>query len=146
MVTVQMTSGANKRYSYRSGLERDISKYLKKKSIPFTYEEEHLNYILPATTHRYTPDFKITTKSGKQIFIEAKGKWDYNDRYKHAYIRRAHPDIDIRFVFSNPNQKIRKGSKTTYADICNGKATRGPLKGLIWKYAKGTIPSSWLNE
>jgi hypothetical protein len=139
------TSRKTKRYSYRSGLERDISSYLKKKNIPFTYEEDRLRYVVPASNHIYTPDFKITTKSGKEMYIEAKGKWDYTDRYKHLLIRQAHPDIDIRFVFSNPRQRIRKGSKTTYADICEGNG-RAPFKGVTWKYAKGTIPSSWLNE
>jgi hypothetical protein len=42
--------------------------------------------------------------------------------------------LDIRLVFSNPREKINKGSTTTYADYCE-------RHGII--YAKGQIPSEW---
>lgn len=49
-----------------------------------------------------------------------------------------HPDKDIRFVFQNPNAKIAKGSKTTYADWC--------AKHLKVPHAKGDVPDAWIKE
>jgi len=131
----------------RSGLEDDIEADLKKKKIKYKYEpkEGKLSYTVPASVHSYTPDFYITTKSGKEIIIEAKGIWDREDRKKHVLIKQQYPDLDIRFIFSYSKKKIGKTSKTTYADICEGRG-RGPLKGLTWPYATKVIPSSWLKE
>jgi hypothetical protein len=52
-------------------------------------------------------------------------------------IKDQHPTTDIRFVFQNSKNKIRKGSKTTYADWC---------KKNGFQYSDKTIPMSWLNE
>jgi len=136
-----------KNNKYRSGLEREIAKELKKKKVAFQYEppEGKVPYVVPSSNHKYTPDFYITSKTGKTIIIEAKGIWDYTDRLKHLLIRQQHPELDIRFVFSNPKSKIRKGSKVTYADICDGKG-RAPFKDIKWQYAKKHIPSCWLTE
>ena len=49
-----------------------------------------------------------------------------------------HPDKDIRFVFQNPNTKIAKGSKTTYAIWCQ--------KKLAARWAKKDVPTEWLME
>jgi hypothetical protein len=71
----------------------------------------------------YTPDFYVTSKSGKEIIIETKGRFVATDRAKHLSIRKQFADTyDIRFLFSNPNVKLSKASKTTYA-MC-GEATR----------------------
>jgi hypothetical protein len=136
-----------KKDSYRSGLERSIAKELKQKKVPFKYEPPtgKISYVIPSSNHKYTPDFYITSKSGKVIIIEAKGIWDYTDRLKHLLIRQQHPELDIRFVFSNPKSKIRKGSKITYADICDGKG-RAPFKDVKWQYAKKSIPIGWIKE
>lgn len=132
---------------FRSGLEEDISLQLRNLKIDHAYEPVwgKIPYTVPATQHIYTPDFYIITKSGKRIIIEGKGIWPYEDRHKHLLIRQQYPELDIRFVFSNPKSKIRKGSKTTYADICEGRG-RAPFKGITWKYAKQKIPQSWLEE
>jgi len=131
--------------TYRSGLEDNNAKLLKKKKVPFTYEILKIEYIEPASNHIYTPDFVITTKSGKTILIETKGIWIYEDRYKHLLIRQQRPDLDIRFVFTRSKCRIAKTSKTTYADICNGLGRR-EFKGVTWQYADKTIPSNWLLE
>lgn len=130
---------------YRSGLEKEIAKQLTKLKTPYYYERGKIDYKVPAKNHKYTPDFEVVTKSGKKIIIEGKGIWVYADRYKHLLIRQQHPELDIRFVFSNSKSKIRKGSKTTYADICQGKGTR-EFKGVKWKYADKKIPKEWLDE
>lgn len=113
--------------------------------IPFGYEAVKIKYTVPALDHVYTPDFTVKTSSGKTIYIETKGIWDYDDRYKHLLIRQQHPELDIRFVFQNSKGKIRKGSKTTYADVCNGLA-RAPFKDIKWQFADKLIPAEWLEE
>lgn len=132
---------------YRSGLEKDTAKQLRKNKIKFDFEPSwgKVDYTVPAKKHTYLPDFYITTKTGKIIIIECKGIWVFEDRYKHLLIKKARPDLDIRFVFSNSKNKIRKGSKTTYRDVCQGKG-RGMFKGVTWLYSNRTIPKEWLNE
>ena len=135
----------SKRAKYRSGLERKAAVSLHRKKIPFSYEKEKIVYVVPSVERVYVPDFCIVTTSGKKIYIETKGIWDADDRRKHLLIKRQRPDLDIRFVFSNPNMRLSKKSKTTYADICEGRG-RIPYRGVIWKYSAKTIPPDWLNE
>lgn len=134
----------SKRALFRSGLERKISIALKRKKIEHSYESLKIKYELHLY-RVYTPDFVVTTKSGKTIIIEAKGIWDETDRKKHLIIKQQYPDLDIRFIFSNSKTKIRKGSQTSYADICNGLG-RGDYKGITWQFADKKIPQEWLEE
>ena len=53
-------------------------------------------------------------------------------------ILASNPDIDLRIIFQNPNQKISKGSKTTYELY----ATKIGIKHV----AKKDMPLEWLNE
>jgi hypothetical protein len=147
------TARKSKRYSpktdlkFRSGIESTIADELTDEGISFNYEpvSGKIPYIIPASKHSYLPDFYITTRTGKEIIIEVKGIWVYADRYKHLLIRIANPDLDIRFVFSNSRNKIRKGSKTTYRDICEGRG-KGLFKGQVWKYTDKTLDKEWLDE
>lgn len=81
----------------------------------------------------YTPDFVLANG----IIVETKGRFITSDRQKHLMIKEQHPDLDIRFVFSNPNSKLYKGSKTTYADWCDKHG---------FKWAKEEIPLEWIKE
>jgi len=132
---------------WRSGLEEGVAKQLDKEKITYDYEpsDGKIVYTIPETEHTYTPDFYITTKSGKTVIIETKGLWDYDDRYKHLLIKQQYPNLDIRFVFTRSKQRIRKGSKTSYADICKGLG-RGPFKGITWPFADKHIKRDWLEE
>lgn len=130
--------------TYRSGLEDAVNEQLLGFGRPFGYETEKIPYIKPASSHKYTPDF-VLSNGTKTIYIETKGIWDLEDRKKHLLIREQHPELDIRFIFSRSKSKIRKGSKTTYADICNGLG-RGAFKNITWQYADKTIPLEWLKE
>lgn len=130
---------------YRSGLEEKNAKYLEELGVSFTFETLRIPYIVPATNHKYTPDFIVTTKTGKTIIVETKGIWAYSDRLKHLLIREQHPELDIRFVFDRSKSKISKKSTTTYANICEGLG-RGKFKGITWQYADKRIPEEWLNE
>lgn len=132
---------------FRSKLEEETAKFLEQNNLEFDYEPKwgKINYTIPAKCSTYLPDFYLKTKSGKIIIIECKGIWVYEDRFKHLLIKKARPDLDIRFVFSNSKNRIRKGSKTTYADICEGKG-RGYFKGVKWPYADKKIPREWVEE
>jgi hypothetical protein len=50
-------------------------------------------------------------------------------------IKQQHPELDIRFVFSNSRSRISKQSKTTYADWCE-------KNGFM--FADKSIPKEWL--
>jgi len=110
--------------------------------VSFAFEEEKIEYEKPARQAKYTPDFVISsrpdgTHRDRPLVIETKGRFLTDDRQKHLLIRKQHPELDIRFVFSNPNQKISKTSKTTYAAWCE-------KHGFL--YAKERIPQEWLEE
>jgi hypothetical protein len=115
---------------YRSGLEEDLDATLKKIGVDGQYEQHKIKYVKPETHHTYTPDFRLPNG----IFIETKGRFVTEDRKKHILIKSQHPKLDIRFVFQNSRNKLRKGSKTTYADWC--------IKyGFL--YADKDIPAEW---
>lgn len=118
---------------YRSGFEVDIDESLKQQGIDGEYEKHVIQYIKPATKHKYHPDFKLPNG----IFIETKGRFTAADRKKHLLIKDQNPELDIRIVFQNSKTKISKSSKTTYADWCT-------KYGIL--YADKTIPAEWINE
>ncbi|MDA8645281.1 hypothetical protein N9L46_02525 [Amylibacter sp.] len=122
---------------WRSGLEESLASDLHSKGVSFEYEEHRLPYKVPSRIAHYTPDFYITTKSGKVIVVESKGRFVTADRQKMLLVKAQHPHLDIRMVFSNPNTKISKQSKTTYGKWCQKHG---------FKYAKGLVPESWLDE
>lgn len=124
--------------AWRSGLEESNAAFLQSRDIPYTYEQRKLKYLPVVKMRTYTPDFEFKSRSGKTIIVETKGYWTPADRQKMLDVIQQHPDLDIRMVFQNPNQKIRKGSKTSYAEWCQ------KYLGIPW--AKGCIPDSWLEE
>ena len=122
---------------YRSGLEEKIGKQLDDLQVEYTYETEKISYVQPAKKRTYKPDFIKNKKNGEKLYIETKGYWPPAERKKMEYIKQSNPTLDIRMVFSNPNNKISKTSKTTYGDV----ATK-----LGIPFAAGTIPIDWLSE
>ena len=116
--------------TFRSGFEERIASQLKRCGIKYTYESLVIEYKRLST---YTPDFILPNG----IIIETKGRWVTEDRSKHLLIKEQHPDLDIRLLFQNAYNKIRKGSKTTYADWC--------LKNN-YRWAEGSIPMEWLKK
>lgn len=112
--------------------------FLEGEGIDPRYEAEKIEYEVPARRAKYTPDFPIYTRgTGKKVIIETKGQFKAADRKKHLLIKQQHPDIDLRFVFTNPNQRLSKQSKTTYAKWCED-------HGFL--FAKGLPPIEWLDE
>lgn len=118
-------------YGLRSGLEERIQASLLEQKIPFTYESLKIPFVQPEKKRTYTPDFVLTNG----IIIETKGRLTTEDMHKLIWVKEQHPEYDIRLLFQNANTKVRKGSKTTYADWCN-------KHGFI--YADKEIPASWL--
>jgi hypothetical protein len=121
------------KHGYRSGFEHKVSGELTEAKVKFEYEVTVIPYIKPETNHTYTIDF--TLPNG--ILVETKGRWVLEDRKKHLLIQKQHPELDIRLVFQNSKGKIRKGSKTTYADFCT-------KHNIVW--ADKSIPTSWYTE
>ena len=121
---------------YRSGLEDKLSEQISDAGLDVNYETDKITYTVPERQSTYTPDFRINTSNG-EFYIEGKGRWTVDDRHKHLLIREQHPNLDIRFVFSNANAKLYKGSPTTYAQWCDK---------FGFRYANKTIPSEWLQE
>lgn len=119
--------------AYRSGLEVKLADQLESAGVVAKYEEFTVAYEIPASMHKYTPDYVLPNG----IVIEGKGIFDSDDRKKHTLIREQHPELDIRFVFSNANAKLYKGSPTTYAKWCEKNG---------FQYATKVIPKEWLTE
>ncbi len=128
-----------KRSIRRSKFEDEFEKDLVSRGADYSYESEkfHYKYIVPErlVTERYTPDFPITTKSGKKIYIETKGVLTAQNRKKYLRVRNI-LGIDLRFVFQRDN-KISKLSNTRYSEWAE-------KNGFLW--AIKTIPDEWLME
>lgn len=125
--------GTAKKLGFRSGLEDKISKQLTEAGVAYEYETTKIQYVVPESVHKYTPDFILPNG----IIVETKGRFTLPDRKKHLLIQKQRPDLDIRFVFSNSKTKISKGSKTSYADWCT-------KNNFI--YADKEIPEEWLRS
>ena len=125
-------SERGRKHGYRSGLEDRISEQLKSLSVPFKYEGFKIKYEVHEN-RTYTPDFELPNG----IIVESKGRFVAADRKKHLLVKKQHPELDIRFVFSNSKAKINKGSKTTYGDWCD-------KNGYL--YADKLIPEGWIKE
>lgn len=134
---------AGKRSGLETAIALDLTRKFHQQELPgtatgkaFGFKEEK---DLTAVEYRnlkvkkYHPDFQLPNG----IFIEAKGWFKTQDRTKHLCIRYQHPELDIRFVFSNPNSKLCKKSLTTYGAWCERNG---------FKYAKGLVPQAWIDE
>ena len=126
------------KYGYKSGLEHVVAEAIKSTPYDLKYETETVNYIVPERKAKYTPDFVFTKRNGQFMFVETKGRWTTADRTKMKHVLASNPGIDIRMVFQNPNQRLSKTSKTTYAEYA--------LKLGIRHVAKKDIPAEWLEE
>ena len=117
---------------YRSGLEHLVSKQIRHARNSIRYEAMKIQWV-DFSLRTYTPDFVLDNG----IIIEVKGFWDTADRRKHVEIKKQHQDLDIRFVFENSRKKIRKGSRTTYADWCE-------KHNML--FCDRVVPKLWLQE
>jgi hypothetical protein len=113
--------------------ERRVFAQLRAAGLDPRHEPLKVEYIQPARTAKYVPDFQLPNG----IIVEVKGRFSSDDRQMHRLIKVQRPDLDIRFVFTNPNQRISKKRPVTYADWCEKNG---------FKYAKQRVPETWLRE
>ena len=123
---------AARKYGYRSGLEHKLSVYLDELKVKYDYEKVKIEWE-DLAYRTYTPDFVLDNG----IIIETKGMFTAADRRKHLAIKKQHPKLDIRFVFSNAKARLYKGAKSRYCDWCEQKN---------FKWAHRVIPEGWLLE
>jgi hypothetical protein len=115
--------------AFRSGLEEKVADLLTNLGVKYEYESTKVAYQLMCC---YTPDFLLPNG----VYLETKGRLTQEDRRKMKAVKQANPDVDIRFVFQSPFNKINKGSKTTYASWAE-------RNGFPW-CAFHSIPIEWL--
>ena len=95
----------------RSKLEERFESILKEFDVQYEYEVTKIDYIIPESSHTYTVDW--TVLNGR--LIETKGYLsDHAERRKYVLLREQHPELDLRFVFDNPN-KLCGGTKMSHA-------------------------------
>ncbi len=109
---------------YRSGLEQLVASLMQQKGLHHMHEATTLKYVKPASQHRYVVDFDLKGISATTvtIYLETKGRLTTADRKKMNLVTEQHPDKTIIMLFSKPENKINKGSKTSYS---------------AWAYANG---------
>jgi len=120
------------KHGYRSGLEHKLSIYLDALKHKYLYEYTKIEWE-DLSYRTYTPDFILNNG----IIIETKGRFLAIDRRKHLAIKRQHPRLDIRFIFTNSKAKLRKGAKSSYGQWCDKYGFR---------YYDRIIPEDWLKE
>jgi len=117
---------------FRSGLEVMVKDQLLSNNVVVKYEPIKIEWE-DLAYRKYTPDFLLPNG----IIIETKGLFTAQDRRKHILIKKQHPELDIRFVFTNCRSKLSKKSKSTYASWC---------EKHNFLYSTKKIPIEWLNE
>ena len=123
---------AARKKGYRSGLEVRVAQSLDIIGQKYRYEKVKIEWE-DLSYRTYTPDFVLNNN----IIIETKGLFTSPDRRKHVQIKKQHPELDIRFVFTNSKAKLYKGAKNTYGQWCTKKG---------FKYYDRIIPEDWLTE
>lgn len=124
--------------SYRNKFEEQTAKVLNANSVPFSYEDTKIKYTVSGT---YLVDFKITTKSGKTIFIETKGNgrsFDHACRRKMIAVKEQHPEIEVKILFYSDGAigpKRKDGTRMHQSDWS---------KKHGFDYAIREIPDRWL--
>lgn len=120
----------HKKYGkFKSPLEQSIFKKLPKGT---QYETEKLTYILEK---KYIPDFIVTTKNGRKIYIETKGYLSAKDQQKMRAVKMHNPNLDIRFIFQKLNRV--QGSKMLVTEWCHRYG---------FPYAINKIPRGWFKD
>ena len=115
---------------FRSGLEKSVWGAAQRYCKNMQFEPHYLPYVIKGS---YLPD--ILLPNG--IYIEVKGRLDAGTQRKMRAVKQSNPDLDIRFVFQNANQKVRKGGKLRYWEWA---------EKYDYPWSEGTIPREWFEE
>jgi len=95
----------------RSKLELKFEEIIKEFDVVYDYEVTKIPYTIPESNHNYTVDWTFING----LLVETKGYLsDHKERYKYVLLKQQHPDLDLRFVFDNPN-KLCGGTKMTHS-------------------------------
>ena len=95
----------------RSKLELKFEEIIKEFDVAYDYEVTKIPYTIPESNHNYTVDWTFING----LLVETKGYLSYHkERYKYVLFKQQHPDLDLRFVFDNPN-KLCGGTKMTHS-------------------------------
>lgn len=121
---------------FKSGFEASFAKALKANGIKFEYEPMVVSFVQPEKKRKYTPDFKIRTKSKGVLVVETKGRLTRADRQKMLMIRESNPKLNVILLFQNSSIPIQKGSKTTYGDWAKD-------NGFEFYDFRNGIPKEW---
>lgn len=73
------------------------------------HPKDKVEYVIH---HTYTADYLTPTGH----LLEVKGYLAPEDRAKYIAIKRCHPEVNIVFLFTKPNETISKASRTTYGE------------------------------
>ncbi len=131
------------KYQYRSKFEERLGASLDKARVPFRYEAQTFNIVVPVRgpycgdcrsksifrSANYTPDFFLPN-----IIVEAKGRFTAGDRKRALAFTAQHPNRRYGLLFMRDNT-LSKTSETRYSDWCKA-------QGI--PYAVGTFPKEWL--
>ena len=94
----------------RSRLEERFESLLQDYDITYDYEVTVIPYVVPASNHKYTVDWTLLNG----LLIETKGYLsEHRERQKYVLLKEQYPELDLRFVFDNPN-KLCGGTKMTH--------------------------------
>ena len=111
---------------WRSGLEESLASDLHSKGVSFEYEEHRLPYKVPSRIAHYTPDFYITTKSGKVIVVESKGRFVTADRQKMLLVKRSILTLIFVRFFPTRIPKFQNNQKQHMANGVRSMASNTP--------------------
>lgn len=116
--------------TFRSDLELRVYEAAKRSRKKLSFEPHFIPYHIKGN---YLPDFQLPNG----IYIEVKGRLDAATCRKMRAVKASNPELDIRFVFGNAQNKMNKSSKMRYWEWCD-------RYGFPW--AEGMIPASWWRE
>ena len=127
----------------RSKLELKFEEILKDFEVEYDYEVTKIPYTIPESKHAYTVDWTLLNG----MLLETKGYLsDHQERYKYVLLKQQHPDLDLRFVFDNPN-KLCGGTKQTHGAwathviqwlvqrVANPRGGANPIKPVVVRIA-----------
>ena len=97
---------------YRNNFESDVGEQLR----GWQYEPRKYPYIIK---RNYIPDFVKD-----DLLVECKGFFRSGDTKKYISIRDSLSQNELVFVLTNPNKKVRKGSKITMGEWCDKEGFR----------------------
>lgn len=107
----------------RSALEDHFERFLQARGVKYAYEQLKV-YFTPAPKKRSKlfDWFGPRPKKGERWrIVETKGYWHAKSRLAETLAIEQNPQIEVMYLFQNPNLPIVKGSKTTYAMWCEKK-------------------------